>query len=128
MTTSNNTPPSGKAALCGLSASPISVLEKVRKGGRVWADLCEQYGVDNPDPHWKVSLEGTCNALAATQALPWLQRRFEEDDLSETLYLDVPSPERQLMALAHSMIHHGLVNEDELARKMEEVSRRLKSV
>lgn len=128
MTNSNNKLLSDDAALRSLNPSPISVLEKVRKEGRVWADLCEQYGVDNPDPHWKTSLEGTCNALAATQALPWLQRRFEEDDLSETLYLDVPSPERQLMALAHSMIHHGLVNEDELARKMEEVNQRLKSV
>ncbi|MDE2088667.1 MAG: hypothetical protein KGJ12_01460 [Gammaproteobacteria bacterium] len=128
MTSSNNKPPGGNTALRALNPSPVSVLEKVRKAGRVWADLCEQYGVDNPDPPWKVSLEGTCNALAATEALPWLERRGEEDDLSETIYSDVPFPERQLLALAHSMIHHGLVDEDGLARKIEEVGRRLKSV
>lgn len=108
--------------------SPIPLLDTIRSQGRVWGDLCEQYGVDNPDPPWKVSLEGTCNALAATQALPWLERRWEEDELSADLYADVPFPERQLVALAHSMIHHGLMDEDELARKMEEVDRRLKSV
>ena len=128
MPASNDKPAGGNAASGALKPSPVSVLEKVRKEGRVWADLCEQYGVDNPDPHWRVSLEGTCNALAATEALPWLQRRFEEDDLSETLYWDVPFPERQLMALAHSMIHHGLMSEEELACKMKEVDQRLKSV
>jgi hypothetical protein len=61
-------------------------------------------------------------------ALPSLERRAEEDELSETLYEDVPFPERQLLALAHSMIKRGLVDEGELARRMEEVGQRLKSV
>ena len=33
-----------------LDTSPIPLLEKVRNEGRVWDDLCEQYGVDNPNP------------------------------------------------------------------------------
>lgn len=109
-----------------MDQTPITLLEEVRRNGRVWSDLCQQYGVDNPDPPWKLSLEGICDALSAEAcALPVLERRWEEDELSETLYADVPYPERQLLALAHSMIQRGLMNEDELEKKMELVDQRL---
>lgn len=127
-----------------LDPSPIELLEKVKKEGRVWDDLCEQYGVDNPDPPWRISLESTCDMLAGGYLSPFnickpkderepvndhkldaVERRWEEDGLSEELYQDVPFPERQLLALAHSMIRRGLFNEEELARRLEEVERRL---
>ncbi len=109
--------------------SPISLLEKVREQGRVWEDLAKQYGVDNADPPWKINLDSTCEALAAEQCtLPVLERRNEEDVLSETLYKDVPYPERQLLALAHSMIQRGLIDEEELAARMKFVDKRLNSV
>jgi len=112
-----------------LDPSPISLLEKVRNEGRVWDDLCEQYGVNNPNPPWKITLEATCDMLAEEScALPALERRWEEDELSKTRYADVPFPERQLLALAHSMIRRGLIDEDELARRMEEVGKRLNMV
>lgn len=108
--------------------SSVSLLEKVRKQGKVWEDLAKQYGVDNPEPPWKINLESTCEALSAEQcALPVLERRNEEDVLSESLYQDVPYPERQLLALAHSMIERGLIDEDELALRMKFVSKRLNS-
>jgi hypothetical protein len=120
--------------------SPISLLEEVRIRGRVWGDLCAQYGVTNPDPPWKITLDATCDILAADScvkpvdelppdscALPVLERRAEEDELSATTYADVPYPERTLLALAHSMIRRGLIDEAELARRMAEVDRRLKS-
>lgn len=109
--------------------SPISLLEKVREQGKVWEDLAKQYGVDNADPPWKINLDSTCEALAAEQCtLPVLERRNEEDVLSETLYKDVPYPERQLLALAHSMIQRGLIDEEELAARMKFVDKRLNSV
>lgn len=108
--------------------SPIALLEKIRDQGKMWQDLASQYGVDNPDPPWKINLDSTCEALAATAcALPVLERRDEEDELSETLYQGVPYPERQLLALAHSMIQRGLLDEDELARRMDHINRRLNS-
>ncbi len=125
----------------GTDVTPIEVLEEVRGRGRVWEDLATQYGVTNPDPPWKIDLEATCDMLAADScvkpydqvepgscALPSLERRAEEDDLSETIYADVPFPERQLLALAHSMLKRGLFTEEELARHMEEVGRRLNSI
>lgn len=124
-----------------IDVTPISLLQDIQDHGRVWSDLAAQYGVTNPDPPWKITLEATCDLLAGDSAvkaygdivpgscaLPSLERRAEEDELSETLYEDVPFPERQLLALAHSMIKRGLVDEDELARRMEEVGKRLKSV
>lgn len=112
-----------------LDPSPISLLDKVKKEGRVWEDLCEQYGVDNPDPPWKVTLEATCDVLNEVACgIPVLERRWEEDELSEDLYADVPFPERQLLALAHSMIRRGLVDEDELAKRMTAVEKRLNMV
>jgi len=109
--------------------SPISLLEAIRRHGRVWGDLAAQYGVTNPDPPWKVNLEATCDALSAEAcALPLLERRAEEDELSASLYSEVPFPERQLLALAHSMIIRGLVDEEELGRRMKEIYRRLTSV
>lgn len=124
-----------------IDVTPISLLQDIQDHGRVWSDLAAQYGVTNPDPPWKITLEATCDLLAGDSAvkaygdivpgscaLPSLERRAEEDELSETLYEDVPFPERQLLALAHSMIKRGLVDEGELARRMEEVGKRLKSV
>ncbi len=109
-----------------LDQSPISLLERIKQEGRVWDDLSEQYGVDNPDPPWKVTLEATCDVLAEIAcALPAVERRWEEDELSETHYADVPFPERQLLALAHSMIRRGLISEEDLAKHMAVVDKRL---
>lgn len=106
----------------------IPLLETIRRHGRVWRDLASQYGVTNPDPPWKVNLEATCDALSAEAcALPLLERRSEEDELSASLYANVPFPERQLLALAHSMIKRGLVDEKELASRMKQVHDRLTS-
>lgn len=119
---------------------PIPLLENIKEHGRAWVELAAEYGVTNPDPPWRLSLEATCDLLAGDScikpydhvepgsvALPSLQRRADEDELSETLYEDVPFPERELLALAHSMIRRGLVSEADLARHMEEVGKRLHS-
>ncbi|MGD9670950.1 MAG: hypothetical protein AB7U75_18215 [Hyphomicrobiaceae bacterium] len=109
-----------------MDTTPIPLLQKVRKEGRVWADLAAQYGVTNPDPPWKINVDGICDALAEEScALPALELRWEEDELSETLFSDMPFPERQLLALAHSMIKRGLFNEDELQARMKVVEHRL---
>ena len=124
----------------GVDTTPIPLLQNIQAHGRVWSDLAAQYGVTNPDPPWKVTLEATCDLLAGDScvkpydqvapgscALPSLERRAEEDELSATIYEDVPFPERQLLALAHSMIKRGLVDEAGLASKMKEVEQRLNS-
>ncbi len=128
-----------------LDASPIELLEKVKQEGRAWDELSEEYGVDNPDPPWRISLESTCDALNGgygntadackidhrgdseedERALDALERRREEDEFVSKHYADVPFPERTLLALAHSMIQRGLIGEEELAKHMEAVGKRL---
>ena len=130
-----------------LDQSPVSLLEKVKNEGRVWDDLSEEYGVDNPDPPWRITLEATCDMLAGgyyetfnvckpkeernpeeeQKKLDAVERRWEEDQLVKVHYEDVPFPERQLLALAHTLIRRGLMNEEELASKMQIVNKRLHS-
>ena len=134
----------------GIQWTPIPLLEEIKEHGRSWEELAGEYGVTNPDPPWKTSLDGMCdalgtgscspamalekkwldgsidrNAVSGSVALPLLERRWEEDELSATLYQDVPFPERQLLALTHSLIKRGLVKEEDIARKMKEVHERL---
>lgn len=127
-----------------LDTSPIDLLEKIKREGRVWEELSEEYGVDNPDPPWRINLESTCDQLANGYWSPFnicrpveeqeepddkkidaIERRWEEDQLVSELYSDVPFPERTLLALAHTMIRRGILNEDELAEQMKKVSDRL---
>ncbi|BAU49232.1 thiocyanate hydrolase subunit beta [Sulfurifustis variabilis] len=140
MDTSNRKDRGSTGPWHGTDTTPIALLETIRRRGRVWEELAAQYGVRNPDPPWKITLDATCDMLAAEScvvpydqvepgscALPSLERRAEEDDLSETIYADVPFPERQLLALAHSMIKRGLFKEEELAQRMKQVHERLTS-
>jgi hypothetical protein len=127
-----------------LDTSPIDLLEKIKQEGRVWEELSEEYGVDNPDPPWRINLESTCDNLANGYMSPFnickpvdereepgdgkidaVERRWEEDQLVNELYADVPFPERTLLALAHSMIRRGILSEEELAIQMKKVSDRL---
>ena len=126
---STSTKPSDVGSEAPTTIERIPILEEVKSHGRAWVDLAEEYGVTNPDPPWKITLEATCDLLAEDAcALPALERRNEEDDLSEAVYAGVPFPERQLLALAHSMIQRGLIDEDELARRMKAVDERLNAV
>lgn len=127
-----------------LDTSPIDLLEQIKREGRVWEELSEEYGVDNPDPPWRINLESTCDQLANGYWSPFnicrpvdeqeepddkkidaIERRWEEDQLVSELYSDVPFPERTLLALAHTMIRRGILSEEELAVQMKRVSDRL---
>lgn len=106
----------------------IPLLDRIGKEGRVWGDLCEQYGVSNPDPPWRVLLESTCEVLnEGSCVLPSLKRRDEEDELVEQHYQHVPHPERQVLALAHSMILRGIITEEDLKARLQSVTERLNS-
>lgn len=104
------------------------VLEDLRKNGETWEVLAARWGVTNPDPTWKTSLIAMCDCLGDTGALDSLERRNEEDHLADTVFSDVPAPERQLLALSHSMIHRGLISEEALAERMKKVRDRLEAV
>jgi hypothetical protein len=106
----------------------IALLEVIRNQDKTWEALAPRYGVTNPNPPWKTSLTAMCDCLAVSGALPALDRRNAEDELAETVYGDVPSPERQLLALVHTMVKCGLVAEADLAGRMSVVRARLQAV
>jgi len=57
--------------------------------------------------------------------LPSLKRRHIEDRLGETIYGRTPDPERQLLALADTLLRRGILSEEDLARRMDAVRGRL---
>jgi hypothetical protein len=108
----------------------IAPLAKIIGRNQVWGRMAAKYGVDNPLPPWKTSLDGICDALDQSScgaALPGVDQRNEEDTLSATVYSDLPYPENRLVALAHSLVRRGLINETELAERLAAVRARLEA-
>lgn len=107
------------------------VLRAMVDPGQVWPRMAAKYGVENPVPPWKTSLDGLCDALdhaACDAPVPsFKERRDEEDALSATVYSDLPYPENQLVSLAHSLLARGVIAEDELRQRLSEVRRRLEA-
>ncbi|GAA2792520.1 thiocyanate hydrolase [Mycolicibacterium pallens] len=106
-------------------------LRQIVERNQVWPVMASKYGVENPVPPWKTSLDGLCDALdhAACDAdVPtFKERRDEEDDLSATVYSDLPYPESQLVSLAHSLLARGVITEDELQQRLSAVRARLEA-
>src|ERR1700724_859102 len=112
------------------SVSDVSIptLEWIATCGQVWGRVAAKHGVTNPLPPWKSSLDGMCDALDRNgEGLPQLERRRDEDLLSQAVYFALPAPESQLVALAHSLMARGVIEEEELARRMEAVRTRLEA-
>jgi hypothetical protein len=93
--------------------------------------MAAKYGVENPVPPWKTSLDGLCDALdhasCAADVPSFKERRDEEDELTATLYSDLPYPENQLVSLAHSLLARGVITESELADRLAAVRGRLEA-
>jgi hypothetical protein len=69
-----------------------------------------------------------CDALDRNgEALPLLERRRDEDRLSQAMYSALPAPESQLVALAHSLVARGVIEEEALARSIAAVRTRLEA-
>jgi hypothetical protein len=110
-----------------IDAGPVALLEAMKHQGKEWDVIAPRYGVTNPNPPWKTSLVGMCECLAVGGALPALERRKAEDVLGDSVYRDVPAPERDLLALAHILLRRGLVTESALAERMHMVRSRLQA-
>jgi hypothetical protein len=106
-------------------------LQAIVDRNQVWPVVAAKYGVENPVPPWKTSLDGLCDALdrASCDAdVPdFKERRDEEDELAATVYAELPYPESQLVALAHSLLARGVITEPELQHRLASVRARLES-
>ena len=108
----------------------IAPLAKIVERNQVWRRMAAMYGVDNPVPPWKSSLDGICDALGQSScgaSLLSVDRRDEEDALSATVYSGLPYPENRLVALAHSLVRRGLIDEAELEERLAAVRARLEA-
>jgi len=108
----------------------IAPLAKIVERNQVWDRIAAKYGVDNPVPPWKTSLDGICDALDQSScgaSLISVDRRNEEDALSATVYSGLPYPESRLVALAHSLVRRGLIDEAELQERLAAVRARLEA-
>lgn len=111
-----------------ITALSVQTLTHVVRRAQVWPRLAEKYGVTNPVPPWKSSLDGMCEALDREgTALQLPTRRHDEDRLAGEVYPDLPYPENQLVALAHSLVARGVIEEAALADRMAAVRARLES-
>ena len=70
---------------------------------------------------WESSMEAVCESLALRGALDNLERRNAEDELGQTAYAGSPIHTRPVLATAHSLLDRGVISEDELRAKMEDV-------
>lgn len=111
----------------------VEVLEEIAKSNHTWPVMAAKYGVENPLPPWKTSLDGLCDALdrscGADETLQFTfkERRDEEDSLSAGAYADLPYPENQLVALAHSLVARGVIGEAELRERLAVIRSRLEA-
>jgi len=109
----------------------IKTLDEIVERNQVWPVMAAKWGVQNPVPPWKTSLDGLCDALdraACDENIPdFKQRRDEEDALSASVYASLPYPENQLVALAHSLVARGVIDEAELKQRLAIIRDRLEA-
>ena len=115
----------------GAAPDDFVVLDQIVRRNQVWPVMTAKYGVENPLPPWKTSLDGLCDILDKSCApelpLTFKERRDEEDDLSATRYSDLPFPESQLVSLAHSLLARGVITEDDLRERLAAIRARLEA-
>ena len=109
----------------------VGALAEIAQRQQVWPRMAAKYGVDNPLPPWKSSLDGICDAIdqssCGTEVLTFVDRRDEEAALSATVYANLPYPESQLVSLAHSLVARGIIDENELRQRLISVRARLEA-
>jgi hypothetical protein len=109
----------------------IETLKNIVRRDQTWNRMSAKWGVENPVPPWKTSLDGMCDALdraACAADIPdFKERRDEEDALSSTVYAGLSYPESQLVSLAHSLVSRGVIDESELRERLAAVRSRLEA-
>ena len=109
----------------------IEALKNIVQRDQTWPRMAAKWGVENPVPPWKTSLDGMCDALdhaSCDASIPdFKERRDEEDALSATLYSSLPYPENQLVSLAHSLMARGIIDETELKQRLTSIRERLEA-
>jgi hypothetical protein len=114
-----------------IEPATIAPLQNIVQRNQVWPVMAAKYGVENPVPPWKTSLDGLCDALdhaaCGVDVPTFKERRDEEDTLSATVYSTLPYPENQLVSLAHSLVARGIIDDAELELRLAAIRARLEA-
>ena len=109
----------------------IGALEEIVERNQVWPVMAAKYGVENPVPPWKTSLDGLCDALDHSgcdeDVNNFKERSEEEEAYSATVNEDLNKPENQLLSLAHSLLSRGIIDEAELKQRLTRIRERLEA-
>ena len=109
----------------------IEALKNIVQRDQTWPRMAAKWGVENPVPPWKTSLDGLCDALdnasCGADVPNFKERRDEEDTLSATVYSSLPYPENQLVSLAHSLVARGIIDEAQLKQRLARIRERLEA-
>ncbi len=76
----------------------IEALKHIVQRNQTWPRMAAKWGVENPVPPWKTSLDGL-----------------------------LPYPENQLVSLAHSLLARGIIDEAELKQRLASIRERLEA-
>lgn len=106
-------------------AEAIKLLNYFRVNSDTWDVLATRWGVDNPLPPWQTSLTAMRDCLAVNGEIKDNELHRDEAYYSKLIYNNLPSPERQLLTLAHALISRGFVSEGALADRIDQVRDRL---
>lgn len=98
------------------------ILRTLQNGGERTGDLDDTDR--RPDP-WESAMQATCECLSWRGSWDNLERRHTEDELGETIYSQFPIHSRSAITTAHTFLDRGIVSQDELRAKMEQVRARL---
>jgi len=83
--------------------------------------------LDHVPAPWEANAQATCECLSWRGTLDNLERRNAEDALGESTYAALPVPTRSVVVTAHELLDRGVISEDELSARMDEVRRRFTS-
>ena len=64
---------------------------------------------------------------AFTANIPNFKERRDEEDALSAVYASLPYPENQLVALAHSLVARGIIDETELKQRLTSIRERLEA-
>ncbi|MFZ4373035.1 MAG: thiocyanate hydrolase, partial [Mycobacterium sp.] len=108
----------------------IETLVQNATRNQTWPVMADKYGVENPVPPWKTSLDGIFDAIDHSYAgddmgFTFKDRRDEEDVLSVTRHADLPYPENQLVAHTYLLVARGVIDEGELKARLTSIRNRL---
>ncbi len=82
------------------------------------------YNEEKEEADWEARTYVTCECLGWRGVWNSEERRRAENDLGETLYYGLPYYARWIMVAAKTLVSKGLITQDELADKLDEVRQR----